>query len=167
MYSLVLTACVRYACVVFCFFFFAGELDEDHDGYIDAHDLIQYDDYALTNKVVDRVMAGAGRKLLSPIPGKMNYLDFVIFLISEVDKNNDVALDYCQNHTRFVISDALVLLVHGSSLMCFSLSPLCSIHQGSTSLIWIVMVNEAGSSCCRCIFTLPPCADAVARCVVC
>lgn len=70
------------------------ELDEDHDGYIDANDLIQYDDYALTNKVVDRLMSGAGRKLLSPIPHKMNYLDFVIFLISEVDKNNDVSLDY-------------------------------------------------------------------------
>lgn len=73
------------------------ELDEDHDGLIDAHDLIQYDDYALTNKVVERVMAGAGRRLLSGIPGKMNYLDFVIFLISEVDKNNDVALDYWFN----------------------------------------------------------------------
>ena len=42
-------------------------------------------------------MAGAGRKLLSPIPHKMNYLDFVIFLISEVDKNNDVSLDYWFN----------------------------------------------------------------------
>ena len=42
-------------------------------------------------------MSGAGRKLLSPIPGRMNYLDFVIFLISEVDKNNDVALDYWFN----------------------------------------------------------------------
>lgn len=42
-------------------------------------------------------MAGAGRRLLSGIPGKMNYLDFVIFLISEVDKNNDVALDYWFN----------------------------------------------------------------------
>jgi hypothetical protein len=30
-------------------------------------------------------MSGAGRKLLSPVPAKMNYLDFVIFLISEVD----------------------------------------------------------------------------------
>jgi len=80
--------------VVYCKFW---ELDEDHDGYIDAHDLIQYDDYALTQRVVDRIMAGAGRKLLSPIPGKMNYLDFVIFLISEVDKNNDVALEYWFN----------------------------------------------------------------------
>jgi serine/threonine-protein phosphatase 2A regulatory subunit B'' len=88
--------------VVYCKFW---ELDEDHDGYIDAHDLIQYDDYALTQRVVDRIMAGAGRKLLSPIPGKMNYLDFVIFLISEVDKNNDVALEYCQQipHTHTML----------------------------------------------------------------
>ena len=54
-------------------------------------------DLLLIVKVVERVMAGAGRRLLSGIPGKMNYLDFVIFLISEVDKNNDVALDYWFN----------------------------------------------------------------------
>ena len=77
----------------------SGELDEDHDGFIDAHDLIQYDDYALTKKVVHRVMTGAGRKLLSAVPEKMNYLDFVIFLISEVDKSNDIALDYCQTQS--------------------------------------------------------------------
>lgn len=73
------------------------ELDEDHDGYIDATDLVQYDDYALTNKVVDRIMSGAGRQLLSSVPNKMNYLDFVIFLISEVDKSSPASLDYFFN----------------------------------------------------------------------
>jgi hypothetical protein len=55
--------------VIYCRFW---ELDEDHDGLIDAHDLIQYDDYALTNRVVERIMSGAGRRLLSTVPGKVN-----------------------------------------------------------------------------------------------
>lgn len=72
-------------------------MDEDHDGYIDGNDLIGYDDWAMTSRVVDRIMAGAGRKFLSPIPNKMSYLDFVVFLISEVDKTSDVSLNYFFN----------------------------------------------------------------------
>jgi hypothetical protein len=52
------------------------------------------DNYALTNRVVERVMAGVPRKLLSPTAGKMCYEDFVVFLISEVDKTSDVSQEY-------------------------------------------------------------------------
>ena len=80
--------------VIYCKFW---ELDSDHDGFIDVNDLSSYDDYALTSKVVERVIGGAGRPLLSAVKGKMNYLDFVVFLISEIDKSNPVSVDYWFN----------------------------------------------------------------------
>ena len=80
--------------VIYCKFW---ELDSDHDGFIDVNDLSSYDDYALTSKVVERVIAGAGRPLLSAVKGKMNYLDFVVFLISEIDKSHPVSVDYWFN----------------------------------------------------------------------
>ena len=73
------------------------ELDSDHDGFIDINDLSSYDDYALTSKVVERVIAGCGRPLLSQVKGKMNYLDFVVFLVSEIDKAQGVSIDYWFN----------------------------------------------------------------------
>jgi serine/threonine-protein phosphatase 2A regulatory subunit B'' len=77
--------------VIYCKFW---ELDSDHDSYLDREDLLRYDDYALSPACVDRIMSGTARKLMSQEPLKMNYLDFVVFLISEVDKTSDVALDY-------------------------------------------------------------------------
>lgn len=70
------------------------ELDSDHDGLIDSNDLSTYDDYSLTSKMIERVMGGYGRKLLSSVVGKMNYLDFIVFLVSEVDKSNRVSIAY-------------------------------------------------------------------------
>jgi serine/threonine-protein phosphatase 2A regulatory subunit B'' len=77
--------------VIYCKFW---ELDSDHDSFLDREDLLRYDDYALSPACVDRIMSGVARPLLSPEPLKLNYLDFVVFLISEVDKTSEVALEY-------------------------------------------------------------------------
>lgn len=77
--------------VIYCKFW---ELDQDHDFLIDKNDLARYNDYALTSRVIERVAAGCARKLLSGTPGVLSYEDFIVFLISEVDKTSDVALDY-------------------------------------------------------------------------
>lgn len=89
--------CIRFSVLIMLLYSKFWELDQDHDGYIDIHDLLQYDDYSLTQKICERIMAGAGRQLLSTESGKMNYLDFIIFLISEVDKSSDISLDYWFN----------------------------------------------------------------------
>ena len=73
------------------------ELDSDHDGFLDLNDLASYDDYALTARIVERVMGGHGRPLLSTSPGRMNYLDFVVFLIAEIDKSQRVSVDFWFN----------------------------------------------------------------------
>lgn len=39
-------------------------------------------------------MAGVPRRLLSQVHGKMCYEDFVIFLVSEVDKTSEVSHEY-------------------------------------------------------------------------
>ena len=70
------------------------ELDSDHDGFIDQSDLATYDDYSLTSKMIERVIGGHGRPLLSTQVGKMNYLDFIVFLVSEVDKSNRISIAY-------------------------------------------------------------------------
>eukprot|EP00466_Bigelowiella_natans_P013916 jgi/Bigna1/77802/fgenesh1_pg.50_\ len=68
------------------------ELDEDHDFEIDIKDLMRYDDFALTTKVIQRVMEGCGRPFVSQTPGRMGYEDFVVFLMSEVDKTSDIRI---------------------------------------------------------------------------
>jgi len=77
--------------VIYCKFW---ELDNDHDSLLDPADLLRYDDYSLTKAVVDRIFQEIPRPFLSKQPGKMGYLDFIPFLIAEVDKTSDVALDY-------------------------------------------------------------------------
>ena len=77
--------------VIYCKFW---ELDSDHDGFIDQSDLATYDDYSLTSKMIERVIGGHGRALLSTQVGKMNYLDFIVFLVSEVDKSNRISIAY-------------------------------------------------------------------------
>jgi serine/threonine-protein phosphatase 2A regulatory subunit B'' len=52
------------------------------------------DNFALTTRIVERIMAGIPRRLLSAVSGKMCYEDFVIFLISEVDKTSEVSHEY-------------------------------------------------------------------------
>jgi serine/threonine-protein phosphatase 2A regulatory subunit B'' len=76
--------------VIYCKFW---ELDLDHNSLLDAEDLLRYDDFALTPRVVERVMAGYGRPLRGP-NGMMSYEDFIVFLISEVDKTSATSQDY-------------------------------------------------------------------------
>jgi serine/threonine-protein phosphatase 2A regulatory subunit B'' len=80
--------------VIYCKFW---ELDTDHDGLLNINDIELYEDYSLTNAILSRIMSGAGRKFLSGKSDCMNYLDFVIFLLSEVDKTTPQAIDYWFN----------------------------------------------------------------------
>ncbi|GAB5372540.1 hypothetical protein AAMO2058_001674400 [Amorphochlora amoebiformis] len=77
--------------VIYCKFW---ELDDDHDFEIDAKDLMRYDDYALTTKIIQRVMDGAGRPFVNKTRGRMGYEDFVVFLMSEVDKTSPISQEY-------------------------------------------------------------------------
>lgn len=77
--------------VIYCRFW---ELDTDHDMQLEIKDLMRYEDKALTEKILERVFNQIPRKFRSGVPGKMGYDDFVVFLISEVDKTSPVALDY-------------------------------------------------------------------------
>jgi serine/threonine-protein phosphatase 2A regulatory subunit B'' len=64
---------------------------------IDVHDLLKYEDCSLTYTMCNRVANGYARKLFSGEPGKMSYEDFVVFLISEVDKTSKTAISYWFN----------------------------------------------------------------------
>jgi Ca2+-binding EF-hand superfamily protein len=77
--------------VIYCKFW---ELDTDHDNLLDITDLIRYEDYALSSRAVRRVVDGYARPLRSKIPNKLCYEDFVVFLISDIDKDSRVSLDY-------------------------------------------------------------------------
>lgn len=95
-------------------------LDIDGDGKLNKEDLLKYDDYALTPKVIERVIAGYPERAKSPSPTmtpsealspngngngteerritatkhEMNYEEFVKFMISENDKTSDSAIRY-------------------------------------------------------------------------
>eukprot|EP00483_Globobulimina_turgida_P003464 UN03470 len=57
---------------------------------------MKYGDYALTPKVIDRIMDGSSNKLKTATKGKatMNYEEFVDFIISEEDKTSITAMNY-------------------------------------------------------------------------
>eukprot|EP00164_Ancoracysta_twista_P000743 GFYU01000978.1.p1 GENE.GFYU01000978.1~~GFYU01000978.1.p1 ORF type:complete len:550 (+),score=176.84 GFYU01000978.1:172-1821(+) len=77
--------------VIYCKFW---ELDTDHDFYIDKEDLLRYANHSLTYRVVDRIFEQAPLKFTSDVEGKMNYEDFIWFLLSEEDKTSDTSLEY-------------------------------------------------------------------------
>lgn len=77
--------------VIYCEFW---SLDTDHDGLIDHNDLLRYEEGSLSERVIERVLAGHGRPLLSGQSGKFCYEDFVTFFLAEMDKTNDAALLY-------------------------------------------------------------------------
>ena len=73
------------------------ELDEDGDDELTTQDLLKYEDYALTPKVVHRIMAGSakkGRSNQKDMAMTMSYEDFVDFMISEQDKTSSVSINY-------------------------------------------------------------------------
>nr|CAB3260916.1 uncharacterized protein LOC100176266 [Phallusia mammillata] len=79
--------------VVYCKFW---ELDTDHDLVIDKLDLTRHANGALSSRLIDRVLCGAVTRWDSSDHrnGKMSYVDFVWFLISEEDKKSSTSLEY-------------------------------------------------------------------------
>ncbi|RUS16666.1 hypothetical protein BC937DRAFT_90945 [Endogone sp. FLAS-F59071] len=84
--------------VIYCKFW---ELDQDHDLFISEEDLAKYGGYALTRRTIHRVFcfgkvnyeARRGRNTPSE-ESKMSYLDFIWFLLSEVDKQSPTSIEY-------------------------------------------------------------------------
>ena len=84
----------EYFYVIYCRFW---ELDQDHNSLINIDDLLRYDDYSLTNIIVERIINGHGRLLRSNKLNYMNYEDFIVFFISEVDKTSIQSITYWFN----------------------------------------------------------------------
>jgi len=77
--------------VIYCKFW---ELDQDHDFLISKEDLIRYGNHSLTYRIIDRIFQMIKRSGSALEDGKMDYKEFVWFILSEEDKGNDVGLDY-------------------------------------------------------------------------
>lgn len=77
--------------VIYCKFW---ELDTDHDMLLTQDDLTRYEDYALTSRILTRIFSQIPRRFLSGTPKEMCYEDFIIFLISEIDKTSKTAISY-------------------------------------------------------------------------
>jgi len=80
--------------VLYCRFW---ELDTDRDQLIGLQELQQYSQGSLTTAVLQRVEQGAGRKLSSGVPHKLDFEDFIYFCLSEEDKNHPQAVYYVQS----------------------------------------------------------------------
>ncbi|KAK7268883.1 hypothetical protein RIF29_21592 [Crotalaria pallida] len=77
--------------VIYCKFW---ELDTDHDFFVDRENLIKYGNHSLTYRIVDRIFSQVPRKFTSKVEGKMNYEDFVYFILAEEDKSSQPSLEY-------------------------------------------------------------------------
>ncbi|KCV72533.1 hypothetical protein H696_00125, partial [Fonticula alba] len=77
--------------VIYCKFW---ELDTDHDGVISRADLQRYEGGTLTSRIVDRVARGWGLCAPKAHTQCMNYHEFCWFLLSEVDKTTETAMEY-------------------------------------------------------------------------
>lgn len=77
--------------VIYCKFW---ELDTDHDFFIDRENLIKYGNHSLTYRIVDRIFSQVPQKFTSKVEGKMNYEDFVHFILAEEDKSSEPSLEY-------------------------------------------------------------------------
>lgn len=77
--------------VIYCKFW---DLDTDHDFLLSREDVLRYGSHSMTFKITDRLFSEVARPFSSKIPGKMNYEDFVWFILSEEDKTTDTALEY-------------------------------------------------------------------------
>ena len=56
--------------------------------------MVKYGNYALSYRLIERLFEEAPRKLRSGVRGKMNYEDFVWFILSEEDKTTDTGIEY-------------------------------------------------------------------------
>ena len=77
--------------VLYCKFW---DLDSDHDFLIDKDDLVKYDGHAYSPRAIERVFSEIGFKFTSGIPGKMNYDDFVFFILSDEDKTTETSIRF-------------------------------------------------------------------------
>lgn len=78
--------------VIYCKFW---ELDTDHDLYIDQRDLTRHNDQAISHRMIERLFSGAiSRDRKVHKEAKLNYADFVWFLISEEDKKTETSIEY-------------------------------------------------------------------------
>ncbi|XP_023219114.1 serine/threonine-protein phosphatase 2A regulatory subunit B'' subunit beta-like isoform X1 [Centruroides sculpturatus] len=77
--------------VIYCKFW---ELDTDHDLTIDKNDLSRHNDGAISSRMIDRIFSGAVTRGSIKNKGKMNYSEFVWFLISEEDKRHPRSIEY-------------------------------------------------------------------------
>ena len=77
--------------VLYCRFW---ELDTDRDQLLSLTDMKNYSQNAISNFILGRIVAGAGRKPSCSIPHKMDFEDFVYFCLSEEDKNTPAAVQY-------------------------------------------------------------------------
>eukprot|EP00300_Choanocystis_sp_HF-7_P041598 c8379_g1_i1.p1 GENE.c8379_g1_i1~~c8379_g1_i1.p1 ORF type:complete len:311 (-),score=80.63 c8379_g1_i1:144-1076(-) len=71
--------------VIYCKFW---ELDQNRDRFLEKADLLRYNNYALTNTIVDRIFQ------VHCTRNQMSYEQFVYFILSEEDKNTPEALKY-------------------------------------------------------------------------
>lgn len=76
--------------VIYCKFW---NLDQDHDLLISKQDLARHNDAAISSRIIDRIFSGIVSKQI-PLTGKMNYSDFVWFLIAEEDKKHPRSIEY-------------------------------------------------------------------------
>ncbi|SAM09085.1 hypothetical protein [Absidia glauca] len=79
--------------VIYCKFW---TLDHDHDLSITASNLLEYNDRSLSPRIVHRIMQ-CGRTVSfareTPL-GCLSFLDFIWFLLNEVDKTSPKAIEY-------------------------------------------------------------------------
>eukprot|EP00520_Triparma_pacifica_P000967 CAMPEP_0118656294 /NCGR_PEP_ID=MMETSP0785-20121206/13417_1 /TAXON_ID=91992 /ORGANISM="Bolidomonas pacifica, Strain CCMP 1866" /LENGTH=555 /DNA_ID=CAMNT_0006549153 /DNA_START=261 /DNA_END=1925 /DNA_ORIENTATION=+ len=81
--------------VLYCRFW---ELDGDRDYKISRDDLLKYGDHSLSHMIVDRIFESAPRPFGNG-KGKggrdyMGYEDFIYFMLSEEDKQNEISVKY-------------------------------------------------------------------------
>ncbi|CAI2726245.1 unnamed protein product [Schistosoma spindalis] len=77
--------------VIYCKFW---ELDEDHDLIISRSDLARHNNYAISERMIDRIFSGAVTRGTAFKEGVMTYPDFVWFLLAEEDKHHPRSIEY-------------------------------------------------------------------------
>ncbi|PAA46597.1 hypothetical protein BOX15_Mlig023791g4 [Macrostomum lignano] len=78
--------------VIYCKFW---DIDTDHDLFISKEDLRRHNNYALSDRIIDRIFSGAvsrNKSLLTE--SRMSYPDFVWFLLAEEDKRHPRSIEY-------------------------------------------------------------------------
>ncbi|KAL7062832.1 hypothetical protein AAHC03_01450 [Spirometra sp. Aus1] len=77
--------------VIYCKFW---EIDTDHDLIITKADLLRHNNYAISERMIDRIFSGAVTRGSSFKEGTMTYSEFVWFLLAEEDKRHPRSIEY-------------------------------------------------------------------------